>query len=111
VVVDTLGLILAVVVYAASTQDRDGARGVREKLKAGFPQLAVIWPDGGYAGALVAWVATTLGCVLRIVRRNPDQQGFAVLPKRWVVERTFGWFNRYRRLRKTTGARQRAARP
>ncbi|MGH9571745.1 MAG: IS5 family transposase [Candidatus Angelobacter sp.] len=97
-IVDTLGLILVVVVHAASIQDRDGAKLALRQLAAGFGRLRLIWADGGYAGQLVAWVAA-LGChwVLQIVKRNADVKGFKVLPKRWIVERTFGWLGRYRR--------------
>jgi len=100
IVVDTMGLILAVVVHAASVQDRDGARLVLTKLQTGFRRLRLIWADGGYAGELVEWVMETLGRVLEIVKRNPETKGFKILPRRWVVERTFGWFGRYRRLSK-----------
>jgi len=70
------------------------------KLENGFKRLKLIWADGGYAGALVDWVQTAVGCVLEIVKRNQDVKGFSVLPRRWVVERTFGWLGRYRRLSK-----------
>ena len=65
-----------------------------------FPRLALLWADGGYAGKLVGWVASVTGWTLEIVKRSDDQKGFVVLPKRWIVERTFGWFGRYRRLSK-----------
>ena len=65
-----------------------------------FPRLKLIWADGIYQGSLVDWVQDKLKCVLEIVRRPEGQRGFQVLPKRWIVERTFGWFNRYRRLSK-----------
>lgn len=100
IVVDTLGLLLAVVVHAANLQDREGAKQVLEKLKGKFPRLQRIWADGGYAGQLVEWVAQLGGWVLDIVNRPKDQQGFMVLPRRWVVERTFAWLGRYRRLSK-----------
>jgi putative transposase len=99
-VVDTLGLILAVVVHSASIQDRDGAKLVIAKLLGFFPRLALIWADGGYAGKLIEWVKTLGGWVLQIVRRCDDVKGFVVLPKRWIVERTFAWLGRYRRLSK-----------
>jgi putative transposase len=70
------------------------------KLKNRFPRLQLIWADGGYAGKLVVWVSEFGNWVLEIVRRNDNVKGFTVLPKRWVVERTFGWLNRYRRLSK-----------
>lgn len=98
--VDTLGLILAVVVHEASIQDRDGAKTVLEQFQTGFTRLKLIWADGGYAGKLVDWTRTHLHRTLEIVRRNDDVKGFAVLPKRWIVERTFGWLGRYRRLSK-----------
>jgi putative transposase len=73
---------------------------VLDKLKGKFSRLLLIWADGGYAGALIDWVKTTILCVLEIVRRCDNVMGFVVLPRRWVVERTFGWFGRYRRLSK-----------
>ena len=65
-----------------------------------FPRLALLWADGGYAGKLVGWVASVTGWTLEIVKRSDDQKGFVVLPKRWIVERTFAWFGRYGRLSK-----------
>jgi putative transposase len=99
-VVDTLGLILAVVVHGAQIQDRDGAKLVIEKLKGLYPRLTLIWADGGYAGQLVQWVADFGGWLLEIVRRSDDTKGFQVLPKRWIVERTLAWLGKYRRLSK-----------
>ena len=103
VVVDTLGLVLAVVVHSAGVQDRDGARAVlgvlaMHKLCGLLPRLKLIWADGGYAGQLVGWAKAAGGWVLEIVKRCDDVKGFVVLPRRWVVERTFGWLGRYRRL-------------
>jgi putative transposase len=99
-VVDTLGLILAVVVHSAGIQDRDGAKLVMVQLLGLFPRLQLIWADGGYAGKLIDWVMSVGGWVLQIVRRCDDVKGFVVLPKRWIVERTFAWLGRYRRLSK-----------
>jgi len=99
-VVDTLGLMLAIVVHAASIQDRDGAKLVIERLRGRFPRLQLIWADGGYAGKLIEWVRSGFGWVLEIVKRSDDVKGFKVLPRRWVVERTFGWLGRQRRLSK-----------
>jgi putative transposase len=99
-IVDTLGMILAVVVHAADIQDRDGAKLVIEKLGNHFPRLRVIWADGGYAGKLIEWTASLGGWLLEIVKRSDDVKGFKLLPKRWIVERTFGWLGRYRRLSK-----------
>jgi putative transposase len=98
-VVDTLGLVLAVVVHPANLQDRDGAKLVLQKLKDDFARLRLIWADAGYGGQLVSWAQTFRGWVLEIVRRS-QQHAFEVLPRRWVVERTFAWLGRYRRLAK-----------
>jgi len=99
-IVDTLGLILAVVVHAGDIQDRDGTRLVLERLGQGFGRLRLIWADGAYAGQLVEWVKTVFQWTLEIVKRSDDTTGFVVLPKRWIVERTFSWLYRYRRLSK-----------
>jgi len=93
-------LLLAVVVHAANIQDRDGAKLLIAELMGRFPRLSLVWADGGYAGKLVGWIASVTGWALEIVKRSDDQTGFVVLPKRWIVERTFGWFGRYRRLSK-----------
>lgn len=100
VLVDTLGLLLCAVVHAADIQDRDGAKLVLEKAQGKFLRLQLIWADGGYAGKLVEWVKQTCGWLLEIVKRNDDMRGFVVLPRRWIVERTFGWLGRCRRLSK-----------
>lgn len=97
---DTLGLVLTVVVHAASIQDRDGAKLVMAKIVGLFPRLKLIWADGGYAGQLIEWTRALAGWVLEIVKRSDDMSGFVVLPKRWIVERTLGWLGRYRRLSK-----------
>jgi putative transposase len=101
--VDTLGLVLAVVVHAANIQDRDGARLVLERLRQRFSRLRLIWADGAYAGELSEWVKGLRlwhKVRLEIVKRSDTAQGFVVQPHRWIVERTFGWLNRYRRLSK-----------
>ena len=100
VLVDVMGLILMVVVHAANIQDRDGAMLVLGKAKGKFPCLQLIWADGGYAGKLIGWAKQICNWILEIVKRSDDVKGFQVLPRRWVVERTFGWLNRYRRLSK-----------
>lgn len=101
-VTDTLGLVLVAAVTAASVQDRPGGKAVLARLAAAFPSVALVWADGGYANeiddGLVRWAAQDLGLVLQIVRRNAAVKGFQVLPRRWVVERTFGWLVRNRRL-------------
>lgn len=100
--VDTLGLLLIVVVHSASVQDRVGARLVLSWLAIEYPNIGLIWADGGYANSvdasLVAWADHELGVALEIVKRTDDLAGFHVLPRRWVVERTFGWLTRCRRL-------------
>lgn len=97
--VDTLGLILEVVVHAADIQDRDGAKLVFRKMRKHFKKLQVIWADGGYAGKLVAWVNRYHRRTLQIIKRTDNLKGFKVVPKRWIVERTFSWLYKYRRLR------------
>lgn len=91
---------MAVVVHAGNIQDREGAMLVLKLLIGKFPRLEKIWADGGYAGQLVGWAAKKGGWVLEIVKRTDKLPRFIVLPKRWIVERTFGWFGRYRRLSK-----------
>ena len=86
------------VVHAASLQDRIGARLVLSKLWGLFPRLQIIWADAGYTGDLVWWAAEFGGWLLAIIRRT--DKGFQVLPRRWVVERTFAWLGQYRRLSK-----------
>jgi putative transposase len=98
--VDTLGLILAVVVHAGNVRDRDGAKQVLAGLAGLFPRLALIWADGGHAGKLIEWAKALGGWTLQIVKRTDDITGFVVLPRRWIVERTFAWLGRYRRLSK-----------
>jgi putative transposase len=101
--VDTLGLILLARVHPANIQDRDGARMVLTHLEERFGWLKLIWADGGYAGVLQDWVrglARHRRVDLQIVKRNEDVKGFKVLPKRWIVERTFGWLTQSRRLNK-----------
>ena len=98
--VDVLGLLLVVIVHSTGIQDRDGAKQVLTALVTRFPGLQLIWADGGYAGKLVEWVATVLQRTLAIVKRPRHTQGFRVLQWRWIVERTFGWLNRSRRVSK-----------
>lgn len=98
--VDTLGLILIVIVSSAAVQDRTAAEPLLSLARYSFPDLARIWADGGYSGQLVNWVAQWCGWVLEIIKRSDTAKGFVVLPKRWIVERTFGWLGRFRRLSK-----------
>jgi putative transposase len=108
--VDTMGLVLKARVHPADVADRDGARALPAALGGRFPRLAHRWADAGYQGGLAAWVTETLGWTVEIVRKPrrwvwwpadagppPLPAGFRVLPRRWVVERTFAWLGRNRR--------------
>jgi putative transposase len=91
------------VVTAASVQDRDGAMSLLDVLRHRFSRLHVIWADQAYAGELIAWVwglRPWRNVRLAIVKRPEGIKGFLLLPKRWIVERTFAWLGRYRRLSK-----------
>ncbi|MEU1254113.1 IS5 family transposase [Streptomyces chartreusis] len=95
---DTLGLLLAVLVTPASTTDRDAARILLPAARSRLTRLSLIWADGGYRGHLQDWAAQHLKLVLDVVRRSDDVSGFQVLARRWVVERSFAWILRSRRL-------------
>ena len=100
---DTLGLILLAQVQSANQQDRDGAKSLLVELEKRYGWIKLIWADGGYAGKLVQWVwslARHRKIRLQIVKRSDDQKGFKILPKRWIVERTFGWLAKSRRMSK-----------
>lgn len=97
IAVDTLGLLLCVLVTAASVQDRDAGRTLLQHLATGCRRIRLVWADGGYAGKLVDFARDRLGVILRIVKRPDHTQGFHVLPRRWVVERTLAWITRHRR--------------
>jgi transposase len=100
--VDTNGLVLRRVVHSASVQDRAGAKLVLAGVHEQFPQLQLVWVDGGYVNTvdagLVGWADQSERIEIVVVPRNADVKGFQVLPRRWVVERTFGWLTRCRRL-------------
>jgi putative transposase len=99
--VDSLGLPLSVYVTPANVQDRVGARCLLASLGLLVPHLKKIWTDGAYGGEEFAgWCEEQGGWELEIVERNPQTKGFKVLPKRWIVERTFSWLIRNRRLSK-----------
>jgi putative transposase len=101
--VDTLGLLLVTVVHAASEQDRTAARQVLSPLSNSFHRLRKVWADGGYFGSLGEWLWSLRRwrkVRLELVRRDEQAEGFSVLPKRWIVERTFAWLGRCRRLSK-----------
>ena len=109
--VDTLGLLLRVMVLPANIQDRDGAKQLLAAFFAQAPRRRVqhIWADGGYAGALLEWSQKLWRCTIEIVKRT-ELHTFKVLPRRWVVERTFGWLGRYRGSVATTNAKPKPAR-
>ena len=101
ILVDTLGNLLKVVVHPADIQDRDGAKWVFASLPDTlWERLKKVWADGGYRGKLADWLSQFHDVQLEVVERPADQKGFAVLPKRWIVERTFAWLGSYRRLSK-----------
>ena len=96
-----MGNLLKVVVHPAALQDRNGAKLLLNDVpEALWQRLERIWADGGYRGKLVKWVKKHFDVVLDIVLRSDAVKGFEVLPKRWIVERTFAWLSRYRRLSK-----------
>lgn len=116
ILTDTLGLLLAVVVHAADIPDRDGARLVLQKAAGSLHRLRLIWVDSGYRGALLDWAKEKFGWTLQVVQhawaavatvyavegQEPPAKpvGFQVLPKRWIVERTFAWLSLHRRTSK-----------
>jgi transposase len=98
IAVDTMGLLLLVVITSAGVQDRDGARTLLARVKMVMPSLSLVWADGGYAGKLVEWAGQIAHITVEIVRKPLGIKTFQVLPRRWVVERTFAWIVRCRRL-------------
>ena len=100
VLVDTLGLLLTVVVTAASVSDPAGARLLFARLGGAGKKVRKLWVDGTYRGKLVDWVANHCQFLVQPVLRSDDVYGFVVLPRRWVVERTFAWLTQCRRLSK-----------
>ena len=101
IVTDTLGLMLFVLVHAADVQDRDGAPALLQAIRYRFPWLRHIFADGGYAGSKLRDALKGQGdWTIQIIKRSDTAQGFEVLPRRWVVERTLAWLGRCRRLAK-----------
>jgi putative transposase len=102
ILVDVMGLLLVVLVHKADIQERAGAKLLLQRaVTKGFARLRLIWADGGYKGdQFTDWVRTVTGWLLEVVKRPEGTKGFMVLPRRWVVERTFGWLGRSRRLSK-----------
>lgn len=103
IVVDTLGLVMNVKVVPANTKETDAAQNVLEGMGEVFPSVKLVWADQGFMGWVFgAWVLGALKWELRISKGvgKPGQEGFRVAPRRWVVERTFAWLGRYRRMAK-----------
>ena len=98
--VDTLGLIITVIVTPACWQDRDGLKKLLRTSGVHRKKLRKVWVDGGYRGRIIEWAAARFRYSLSVVLRSDDKHGFVVLPKRWIVERTFAWLNNHRRLSK-----------
>ena len=100
VVVDVLGLILAVVVTPASVQDRDGAVPVLREVHREHPTVSKVWVDGAYNGQVIDDLRTETSIDIEMVKRSDDVKGFEVVPKRWIGERTNGWYGKFRILSK-----------
>ena len=100
ILADILGLLLVVVVTAADVQDANSAELIGARVQGKFPRMQKLIADQGYKERFITWFLTHLQWIVEIVRRNPAVKGFDVLPKRWIVERTFAWMNLYRRLSK-----------
>lgn len=96
IMVDTLGLMLAVIIHSAGIQDRDGAQSVVEKMKENWSKIVKIFADGGYAGQLITKIKERFNITLEIIKRDQLKE-FKILPKRWIVERTFSWIDTFRR--------------
>ena len=102
IITDTLGLMLFIVVHAADIQDRDGTTDVLKRIRGRFPWLRHVFADGGYAGGVLRTALMGHGdWTIEIIKRSDTAKGFEVLLRRWVVERTFAWLGRCRRLAKS----------
>ena len=98
IAVDVLGLLISIVIHSAAITDRDGAKFVIEHALKTYPTIQIFWADGGYTGKLIDWVLSTWQRILEIIKRPRGK--FKIVQWRWIVERTFGWLSRYRRLSK-----------
>lgn len=96
IIVDTLGLVLAVVIQSGSLQDRDGAAAVISKMLQSYRKVTILFADGSYRGKLIGWVKSIFKISLQIIKRD-EKHNFKVVPKRWMVERTFAWIDAHRR--------------
>ena len=106
IVVDTLGMVVAAVVHSAGIQDRDGAKPVLEKLVGRFPRLEQILADVIDNGGIAEWAKEVGGWIPGVVPRPEVKKEFTALPWRWIVERTFAWLGRYRRMNKDYARRR-----
>jgi len=95
-----LGLVLKALVHSAALSDSAGARQLLAKITGWFPRLKHIWADSTYQGTLLDWALEWGSWTIEIIARPPGQKGFTLLPRRWVVERTFAWLGHFRRLSK-----------
>ncbi len=101
ILTDTIGLPVGMIVHPADVQDRDGAPDLLASVRGAFPWLRHVFADAGYAGDKLKGALENLGdWTIEIVKRSDAAKGFVLLPRRWVVERTFAWLNRNRRLAK-----------
>ena len=101
--VDVNGLLLTVVVTAASIPDRDAAHRLLAALRGSFSTIGLVWADGGYLGRLLIWAKDVLTLTMQIIKRIPGATGFHVRPRIWVVERSFAWINKHRRCARDYG--------
>ena len=100
ILVDVLGLILALGITPASVQDRDGAVPILREARREYPTLKHVWVDGAYRGDVIDDVSKETGIEIEVVKRPDEQRGFVLLKRRWIVERTNGWFGKFRILSK-----------
>jgi putative transposase len=96
--VDTLGLLLMVIVHSAGISDKEGAKPLVRWASMALPRLFVIYADQAYRGLWLEWISNVYTWTMHIIKPEPGTKGFKVLPKRWIVERTFAWLSNYRRL-------------